>query len=186
MGDVDPRFDLTREPTEGHRFGWIVEVDPTDPGSTPRKHTSLGRFQHEGATISLAGDGRAVAYMGDDQPTTMSTSSSPARPTARAMESPPGHNLTLLENGDLYVARFTGDSPAAEIDGSGELPTEGSFGGTGQWLPLVTDGASRVPGKSPQDVLVFTREAADIAGATKMDRPEDVRRNPVTGGVFSR
>ena len=183
--DVDPRFDLTREPAEGHRFGWIVEVDPNDPGSTPRKHTSLGRFQHEGATISIAGDVRAVAYMGDDQRNDyVYKFVSRKKYRSGDGESARAHNLTLLEDGDLYVARFTGDSPAAEIDGSGELPTEGSFGGTGQWLPLVTGGASRVPGKSLQEVLVFTREAADIAGATKMDRPEDIQRNPVTGRVF--
>jgi len=179
--DVDPRFDLTKEPTEGHRFGWIVEVDPSDPDSTPRKHTSLGRFKHEGATISIAKDGRAVAYLGDDERNDYVykfVSHATYRKGDRA------HNLTLLENGDLYVARFTGDSPAEEIDGSGELPADGLFDGTGQWLPLVTDGKSRVPGKSVEEVLVLTREAADLVGATKMDRPEDVERNPVTGGVY--
>ena len=115
----------------------------------------------------------------------MSTSSSPGRSIARGTDrSARAHNLTLLEDGDLYVARFTGDSPAAEIDGSGELPAEGRFGGTGQWLPLVVGGKSRVPGKTLEQVLVFTREAADLVEATKMDRPEDIQRNPVTGGVF--
>ena len=27
----------------------------------------LGRFKHEGANIAIARDGRAVAYMGDDE-----------------------------------------------------------------------------------------------------------------------
>ena len=183
--DVDPRFDLTKEPTEGHRFGWIVEVDPTDPASTPRKHTALGRFKHEGATISIAKDGRAVAYMGDDT-TNEYLYKFVSRKKYREGDgqSARAHNFTLLEDGDLYVARFTGQSPAAEIDGSGELPAQGVFDGTGQWLPLVIDGTSWVPGKSVEEVLVFTREAADNVEATKMDRPEDVRRNPVTGGVF--
>ena len=64
---MDPRFDLTTEPHEPHRFGWVVEVDPHDPRSTPRKHTMLGRFKHEGANIAIAKNGRAVAYMGDDE-----------------------------------------------------------------------------------------------------------------------
>ena len=31
--EVDPRFDLTTEPHEPFRFGWIVEIDPRDPTS---------------------------------------------------------------------------------------------------------------------------------------------------------
>ena len=65
--EVDPRFDLTREPHEPFRFGWVVELDPNDPSSTPRKHTMLGRFKHEGANIQIADSGHAVAYLGDDE-----------------------------------------------------------------------------------------------------------------------
>ncbi len=64
---MDPRFDLTAEPHEPFRFGWVVEIDPFDPTSTPRKHTMLGRFKHEGANIQIADSGHAVAYMGDDE-----------------------------------------------------------------------------------------------------------------------
>ena len=64
---VDERFDLSKHPNEVNRFGWVVEIDPFDPDSTPVKHTALGRFKHEGATTTLARDGRVVAYMGDDE-----------------------------------------------------------------------------------------------------------------------
>ena len=64
---VDPRFDLAEEPHEPFRFGWIVEVDPYDKKSTPRKHTMLGRFKHEGANVVVSRSGHAVAYMGDDE-----------------------------------------------------------------------------------------------------------------------
>jgi len=94
------------------------------------------------------------------------------------------HNKTLLTDGDLYVARFTGDSPAAEITGTGLLPSDGAFDGGGEWLPLVKDGVSRVAGMSVAEVLVFTRLAADKVGATKMDRPEDIEPNPATGKVY--
>ncbi|GGK86841.1 hypothetical protein Ppa06_45910 [Planomonospora parontospora subsp. parontospora] len=178
---VEERFDLSRHPHEANRFGWIVEIDPFDPGSTPVKRTALGRFAHEGATTTLAGDGRVVAYMGDDSRFEYVYKFVSKK---RYIPGFDRHNRTLLDEGTLYVARFTGDSPAAEIDGSGKLPADGRFDGSGEWIPLVTGNVSHVPGMTAAEVLVFTRLAADKAGATKMDRPEDIERNPVTGGVY--
>ncbi|CAM5238855.1 PhoX family protein OS=Streptomyces tendae OX=1932 GN=GUR47_20560 PE=4 SV=1 [Streptomyces tendae] len=63
----DKRFDVAQEPNEVHRFGYVVELDPYDPDSTPRKHTLLGRFKHEAATVRLTSDGRPVVYTGDDE-----------------------------------------------------------------------------------------------------------------------
>ncbi|WP_419775789.1 PhoX family protein [Microbacterium barkeri] len=181
--NVDPRFDA-RTPgyeNEPNRFGWIVEIDPTDPSSTPRKHTSLGRLKHEGANVIVAANGRVVAYTGDDERFDY-LYKFVSRDTY--VEGDRAHNMTLLENGDLFVARFSGDSPATEIDGSGTLPSDGGFGGSGEWLPLVVDGASAVDGMSVEEVLVHTRLAADRAGATKMDRPEDVQPHPTSGRVY--
>ncbi|MGW9630878.1 PhoX family protein [Agromyces sp. NPDC055520] len=184
---IDPRFDahdagFVNEP---NRFGWIVEIDPEDPTSTPRKHTAMGRFKHEGANVIIAEDGRAVAYMGDDQTNdylykfvSKGTFDPKNTPVARR------NNLGLLSEGDLYVAKFTGNSPAAEITGTGALPADGLFDGTGQWIPLTQGGESVIPGMSTAEVLVFTRLAADTVGATKMDRPEDVEPNPKTGKVY--
>ncbi|GAA1241145.1 PhoX family protein [Pseudonocardia aurantiaca] len=182
---LESRFDMTQEPNEPNRFGWIVEVDPHDPDATPVKHTALGRFKHEGATIRLARDGRAVAYMGDDERFDyvykfVSDAKMMKGESSRARE----HNRTLLTQGTLYVARFNGDSPAAEIDGSGRLPADGAFDGGGEWIPLAAGDRSFVDGMTAQEVYVFTRQAADKAGATKMDRPEDVEANPHSGHVF--
>jgi secreted PhoX family phosphatase len=181
----DTRFDVSQEPNEVNRFGWIVEVDPHDPAALPVKHTALGRFKHEGATIRLAADGRAVAYMGDDERYDyvykfVSDEPMMEGETRAAHE----HNCTLLTRGTLYVARFTGSSPAGEIDGSGRLPADGRFDGSGEWIPLAAGDRSFVDGMSAAEVYVFTREAADKAGATKMDRPEDVEANPRTGSVY--
>ncbi|MER6010524.1 PhoX family protein [Streptomyces bluensis] len=185
----DKRFDVAQEPNEVHRFGYIVEFDPYDPTSTPRKHTALGRFKHEGATIRLTADGRPVAYSGDDERFDylykFVGSKRMKHGTSRAVRE---HNLSLLDEGTLYVAKLTGDSPAIEIDGTGKLPNDGEFDGSGEWIPLATataEGAvSHVDGMTAEEVFVFTRLAGDKVGATKMDRPEDVEPNPVSGKVY--
>ncbi|MFI8517560.1 PhoX family protein [Streptomyces sp. NPDC085481] len=185
----DKRFDVRQEPNEAHRFGWVVELDPYDPDSTPRKRTALGRFKHEAAQPRLTADGRPVVYMGDDERFDyfykFVSSKRMKKGSSRAARE---HNLTLLDEGTLYVAKLTGDSPAAEIDGTGKLPSDGGFDGSGVWIPLATagkDGAvSHVPGMTAEEVYVFTRLAGDRVGATKMDRPEDVEPSPRTGRVY--
>ncbi|MFF0161513.1 PhoX family protein [Streptomyces sp. NPDC005263] len=185
----DKRFDVAQEPNEAHRFGYVVELDPYDPHSTPRKHTALGRFKHEGATVRLTHDGRPVVYTGDDERFDyfykFVGSKKMKHGTSRAVRE---HNLSLLDEGTLYVARLTGDSPAVEIDGSGKLPADGEFDGGGEWIPLATatskGAVSHVKGMTADEVFVFTRLAGDKVGATKMDRPEDIEPNPHTGKVY--
>ncbi|MGW9447938.1 PhoX family protein [Streptomyces sp. NPDC055632] len=181
----DKRFDLKQEPNEVHRFGWVVELDPYDPDSTPRKRTALGRFKHEAAQPRLTADGRPVVYMGDDERFDyfykFVSSKRMKKGSSRAARE---HNLTLLDEGTLYVAKLTGDSPAAEVDGTGKLPNDGEFDGSGVWIPLATGNVSHVPGMTAEEVYVFTRLAGDKVGATKMDRPEDVEPSPRTGRVY--
>ncbi|MFJ3500431.1 MULTISPECIES: PhoX family protein [unclassified Streptomyces] len=181
----DKRFDLKQEPNEVHRFGWVVELDPYDPDSTPRKRTALGRFKHEAAQPRLTADGRPVVYMGDDERFDyfykFVSSKRMKKGSSRAARE---HNLTLLDEGTLYVAKLTGDSPAAEVDGTGKLPNDGEFDGSGTWIPLATGNVSHVPGMTAEEVYVFTRLAGDKVGATKMDRPEDVEPSPRTGRVY--
>ncbi|MCW4602257.1 PhoX family phosphatase [Janibacter hoylei] len=168
---LDDRFDLTKEPNEAHRHGWIVEVNPFEPDAKPRKLSALGRFKHEGANVVVAGDGRVVVYMGDDERFDYMYKFVSA---ATYVEGDAAANRTLLDEGDLYVAKFTGN-------GTGD----GLHDGTGEWLPLVVDGESQVDGMSLEEVLVFTRLAADKVGPTKMDRPEDVEVNLVNGRVYA-
>ncbi|TVL92634.1 PhoX family phosphatase [Streptomyces sp. SAJ15] len=181
----DKRFDVTKEPNEPHRFGWVVELDPYDPHSTPRKRTALGRFKHEAAQPRLTASGRPVIYMGDDERFDyfykFVSSKRMMKGDSRAARE---HNLTLLDEGTLYVAKLTGDSPAEQIDGSGRLPADGQFDGSGEWIPLASGKKSFVEGMTAEEVYVFTRMAADKVGATKMDRPEDVEPSPRTGRVY--
>ncbi len=186
--DVEPRFNAQTPgyENEPNRFGWVVEIDPMDPDSTPVKHTALGRFKHEAANIRIAPSGHVVAYSGDDERFDyIYKFISRGRYDGSGTTAARRRNMALLSDGDLYVAQFTGDSPAAEIDGTGKLPADGEFDGSGSWIPLVKNGASMVAGMSVAEVLVYTRLAADrVGGATKMDRPEDIECHPQTGAVY--
>jgi len=161
----DTRFDAAAHPNEPNRFGWVVEIDPYDPARRPVKHTALGRFKHEGAAVTLAGDKRVVVYMGDDERFEYIYKFVSRRPLA------PGDreaNGKLLEDGTLYVARF-------------------NAAGAGEWVELThgKNGLDAAAGfVSQADVLIDARAAADRAGATKMDRPEWIAVHPKTGDVY--
>jgi uncharacterized protein len=182
---VQERFDLAKHPNEGHRFGWIVEIDPFDPESKPRKHTAMGRFKHEGANVIVAKNGKVVAYMGDDERFDYLYKFVSDRKFIEGDSSyARKNNLSLLESGTLYVAKL-GYTSAAEIDGTGKPPSDGAFNGAGKWIKLVSGNKSFVDGMTAADVLVFTRLAGDKVGATKMDRPEDVQPSLVTGKIYA-
>ncbi len=166
--EVDERFDISRTPNEAHRFGWVVEIDPLDPASTPKKRTALGRMKHENAEVVVARDGRVVVYMGDDQ---VYEYIYKFVSDGRYDSKNPVAARDLLDSGTLYVARFSDGSASGDLKGDGE------------WIPLVhgvtVKGAAFA---SQADVLINARAAADEVGATKMDRPEWIAAHPKRSG----
>jgi len=146
----DARFDISKNPNEPHRAGYIVEIDPADPDSTPIKHTALGRFKHENAEYALAPDGRVVIYMGDDE-----RGEFMYKWLSRDTYAPGGDTSTLLSAGQLYAAKFNADM-------------------SGEWVALTP----AATGMSEAEIAIFTRLAASNVGATTMDRPEWIAVNP--------
>ncbi len=168
--EFDPRFDTVRNPNEPNRFGWVVEVDPMDPTSTPVKRTALGRAAHEGAWVAVTQDKRAVVYSGEDarfEYVYKFVSRDPIAPAGEGKTAAQA-NATLLDHGTLYVARFDAN-------------------GTGVWIPLVHGQAGLTADSGFADhgeVLIKARQASDLLGGTKMDRPEWLAIDPHTRWVY--
>lgn len=158
-GQHHDRWNIDKEPNEPNRWGWIVEVDPRNPDAAPIKHTALGRFRHEGAETTVSSSGKLVIYSGDDNRFDYQykyVSGGTVTDENSVFGSP------LMSDGTLYVARFDED-------------------GTVEWMPLVhgTGPLTAENGFNSQaDVMIDTRIAADLLGATPMDRPEDAQPGP--------
>ena len=154
---TDPRFDIARHPNEVNRAGYVVEIDPADSTSTPKKRTALGRFKHENAEVVLAESGHIVVYLGDDERGEFLYRFVSAEKLSEGCD-----NTELLEDGSLYAAKFE-DS------------------GRGQWVELTPQATGFA---SKAEICIHTRLAASAVKATTMDRPEWVAANPLKPEVY--
>jgi uncharacterized protein len=147
---VDERFDISKHPNEANRSGYVVEIDPKDPNSTPKKRTALGRFKHENAEVVLSKSGRIIVYMGDDE-----RGEFLYRYVSDKTYIQGDDHSDLLNKGTLYAARFIKHQ-------------------IGEWLALTPE----TTGMTRAEISIHTRLAASKVKATTMDRPEWVAVNP--------
>lgn len=169
----DPRFDVAKNPNEPNRHGWVVEIDPFDPKSTPVKRTALGRFKHENAALTETRDGRVVVYMGDDERGEFIYK---FVSRDKVDHQNPKANRDILDHGTLYVAQFDGG------DSNPDRPK-----GQGRWVELThgKNGIDAASGFASQaEVLIHARLAASQVKATRMDRPEWIVVSPKDGQVY--
>ena len=160
----DDRYDLSKEPNEPNRMGYIVEIDPSDPNSTPIKRTALGRLMHENAELVISKEGYVVVYMGDDEKGEYLYR---YVSNDKYIEGDADNNARLLDEGTLYVARFS--------DANDQLE------GRGEWIELTygKNGLTIENGFASQaEICIKTRMAASIVKGTTMDRPEWVAAHP--------
>ncbi|ECQ5376102.1 PhoX family phosphatase [Campylobacter jejuni] len=161
----DERFDLAKNMDEANRFGWIVEINPFDAQSTPVKRTSLGRFKHENAEIIVEKDGSVIVYMGDDEMNEFIYKFVSKHKYKKGADT-----SKILDEGILYVGQFNGNV--------------GDFKGQGKWIALEygKNSLNEKNGfKSQAQVLINTRLAASIVGATPMDRCEWIASHKQSG-----
>lgn len=166
----DERFDVTKNPNEPNRHGWVVEIDPNDPNSTPLKRSALGRFKHENAALTINKDNHVVVYLGDDERGEHLYRFVSKNKYQKGNDAA---NRNLLEEGTLYVAQFDMEDKALK--------------GQGRWLELTFGKNGLTPENgfnSQAEVLIFARRAATQVGATTMDRPEWVAVHPNNEYVF--
>jgi secreted PhoX family phosphatase len=163
----------------GAHFGWVVEIDPLDPGWTPVKHTMLGRFRHENVTLRAEAGRPVVAYMGDDRVNGhvyrfVSTQS--YRPDE-------AHRGSLLSRGRLFAAVFHADGTGEWRELAADTPLRPNAGSS---HPLIPRGAKTL-GQVYADLGAIVTDAfhaSNLIGATPTGRPEDLEVHPIDRSVY--
>jgi secreted PhoX family phosphatase len=152
--DADKDFNI-------EQYGWVVEVDPFDKNSVPKKRTSLGRFRHENVAISISEDKKVVAYMGDDK-----INECVYKFISKNIYDDKNReaNMDILDDGDLYVADFENN----------------------KWQLLDIEKRPELKNvfNSQAEVLINCDKSSKLVGGTECNRPEDIEINPVDSSVF--
>jgi secreted PhoX family phosphatase len=145
------------------KYGWVCEHDPYDPGYVGRKHTALGRFRHENTAFRHEPGKKFVLYMGDDKANEGVYKFVSDRSLRSSRHR--GDNRRILEEGQLYIARWEPEGRRRFV--GGQLVTDPE--GTGTWEP--------VPVEMLDDTATKLRAAIgepEYSDHYATNRPEDV------------
>ena len=170
---ANSHLDDYRNEANGH--GYIVEIDPYTAHSRAKKRTALGRFRHEGCTFGKLTEGQPVVFYSGHDSRFEYLYKFVSEEKWNPADSNPVNRLTTgdkyMDKGTLYVAKFNDDN-------------------SGEWLPLTLDSRT-VDGftlgstfKTLEEIIINTAGAADLLGATPMDRPEWCAVDPITGTAY--
>lgn len=145
-------------------YGWVVETDPYDASSTPRKHTALGRFRHENTAFRHVPGKRFVLYMGDDK---VNEGVYKFVSSRKFVEGRREENLKILTEGQLFIAKWSpeGRRRFKNADGSGLLT---ATSGRGEWILVEESELVDTSGH------LRKRFGADFDKYFGTNRPEDV------------
>ncbi|NLS12086.1 PhoX family phosphatase [Vibrio sp. SM6] len=180
--NVTPRGATARDDyrNEANGHGYIVEIDPYTANSRAKKRTALGRFRHEGCTFGKLTVGQPVVFYSGHDSRFEYLYKFVSEQNWQAEDADTVNRLAMgdkyMDSGTLYVALFNDDS-------------------SGAWLPLTLESPTRTDGaldggtladhfSSLDDIILNTAGAADLVGATPMDRPEWCSVDPFTGSVY--
>ena len=146
------------------KYGWVCEHDPYDPDDVGRKHTALGRFRHENTAFRHEPGKRFVLYMGDDKANEGVYKFVSDRRLRRGDHS---HNRRILEEGQLYIARWEPEGRRRFATAGDTIPISPTEG-TGRWVPVREEELDDTATK------LRARFGAEFDTHFATNRPEDV------------
>ncbi len=123
----------------GNKYGWMVEVDPSNPQDYGRKHSWLGRFRHEAVSVRAEVGKPLAVYSGCDRRSGHLYKFISQEKISQLQDKT---NSRLFEAGMLYGAKFNAD-------------------GTGEWIALKPETAidpllpSQMAVENPTDAIVL-------------------------------
>jgi uncharacterized protein len=187
----------------GHKYGWIVEIDPANPNDYGTKHTWMGRYRHEAVGVRAEAGKPLAFYSGCDR-----RGGHLYKFVSRdRIENPKDkQNSQLLDRGMLYAAKFKADgtgqwialNPQAAVNpdlpsnlvgntlplpkrpdgGFVAVKTDAEVEAFRQQYKTLSDLYSGTPEEQQGAILIDAHYAGNAIGATCTARPEDTEIAP--------